>query len=344
MTQDSNIGTNFRVALMAAMAVCFLATLLYTEPTSATGSNDFSETPNTEGLLVMSYAARITDYDIGENQTIVAEAEDSDELVMDFFSPEEIEVATTDESNIVRISADVRPIKRIETIEPVVDNIVIASNVKVIETATLIETKVLAPRTYTVKRGDSLAVIARKNLGSSSKWHKIASLNNLDNPNRIRVGQVLMLPGKASVSTPSSMVASIEKSTAPAQVASVSPKKIITIKRGDTLSKIARRHYGSADEWERIAHANGIDNPRSLRLGAKLVIPSRTLVGSSQIRVATIPEKPRVKYRTIKIGRGDTAYGLGKSHGVTTASILAANEGVDPRSLRVGQRLRIPVI
>ncbi len=50
---------------------------------------------------------------------------------------------------------------------------------------------------YTVRRGDTLAGIAQKTLGSSSRWREIAQLNGISNPNVIRVGERLILPQTA---------------------------------------------------------------------------------------------------------------------------------------------------
>jgi nucleoid-associated protein YgaU len=52
------------------------------------------------------------------------------------------------------------------------------------------------PRTYTVHKGDTLSKIAAAQLGKASRWTEIASLNNIRDPNRINVGQVLNLPVK----------------------------------------------------------------------------------------------------------------------------------------------------
>lgn len=53
----------------------------------------------------------------------------------------------------------------------------------------------MANKYYTVKRGDTLSAIALKYLGSSSKssYMKIASWNNIKNPNLIYVGQKLIV-------------------------------------------------------------------------------------------------------------------------------------------------------
>jgi hypothetical protein len=45
--------------------------------------------------------------------------------------------------------------------------------------------------------------------------------------------------------------------------------------RNETLSEVARRHYGSARQWRKIYNANRsvIKNPDNLRPGTKLIIP-----------------------------------------------------------------------
>lgn len=46
---------------------------------------------------------------------------------------------------------------------------------------------------YTVKSGDTLKSIAKKLLGSSSKFKKIANLNHIPSPYKIKAGQVLIV-------------------------------------------------------------------------------------------------------------------------------------------------------
>lgn len=47
---------------------------------------------------------------------------------------------------------------------------------------------------YTVKSGDTLSSIAARTLGSASRWHEIADLNSLRDPNHISPGQRLKMP------------------------------------------------------------------------------------------------------------------------------------------------------
>lgn len=60
------------------------------------------------------------------------------------------------------------------------------------------------PATYTVKAGDTLSGIAQKTLGDSKRWPEIHALNRdqISNPNVIRPGMVLKLPGGHPVAAP----------------------------------------------------------------------------------------------------------------------------------------------
>jgi len=49
-------------------------------------------------------------------------------------------------------------------------------------------------RRYTVKSGDTLSSIAAAKLGAAKRWPEIAKLNNIRDPNTLKVGQVLKLP------------------------------------------------------------------------------------------------------------------------------------------------------
>lgn len=49
-------------------------------------------------------------------------------------------------------------------------------------------------RKYTVQAGDSLTLIAREQLNDGAQWKKIADINKLAKPYRLKAGQVLLLP------------------------------------------------------------------------------------------------------------------------------------------------------
>jgi nucleoid-associated protein YgaU len=62
-------------------------------------------------------------------------------------------------------------------------------------------------------------------------------------------------------------------STAPPQKAA--EPRTYKVVAGDTLSKIAKRHYGDANQWRRIFEANrdSIENPDLILVGQVLRIP-----------------------------------------------------------------------
>jgi nucleoid-associated protein YgaU len=59
----------------------------------------------------------------------------------------------------------------------------------------------------------------------------------------------------------------------PAVTASAAGGGAYTVKRGDTLYKIAREHYGDGKAWNRIAAANPGLSPSSLKVGQRIVLP-----------------------------------------------------------------------
>jgi nucleoid-associated protein YgaU len=110
------------------------------------------------------------------------------------------------------------------------------------------------PRTYKVKRGDTLSGIAQKQLGDADRWPEIFVLNRaqIRHRDRIAVGQVLTLPATPLQPRP----------------------RLYKVRRGDTLSKIAERELGSADRWREIFSLNRdvISDPDRISPGQVLVI------------------------------------------------------------------------
>ncbi len=53
------------------------------------------------------------------------------------------------------------------------------------------------------------------------------------------------------------------------------PHRTHLVQPGETLDRIAAKHYGTSTPWRDIAAANGIEDPMSLRPGTLLAIPQR---------------------------------------------------------------------
>lgn len=114
---------------------------------------------------------------------------------------------------------------------------------------------------YVVKRGDMLSSIAQRH-GVSVK--ELAKINNLSNPNKIKVGQELALPAGAKMR-------SVVPKTTPKSVVAGEGMQVYTVAKGDCLSKIAAR-FGTTSKA--ILTKNELTSDK-LKVGQKLVVPAR---------------------------------------------------------------------
>ncbi len=175
-------------------------------------------------------------------------------------------------------------------------------------TATATPTRTVTPTPggfyYTVTWGDTLYSLARR-FGVTVA--AIVQANNLANPNYIRVGQVLWIPGQAAPPTPPSPVTYV-------------------VQPGDNLYRISLRFGVSV---QAIAAANNIVNPWYIRVGQVLIIP-------------TGGPPPPPPGRTYVVQPGDTVYGIALRFGVSMWSIVQLNNLANPNLIFVGQVLRIP--
>lgn len=123
-------------------------------------------------------------------------------------------------------------------------------------------------RQYTVRRGNTLEVIARRELGSSDLASALARANPLMDPTRLREGQSLRIPADPG------NIQGREVRSIPAS--DVTPGAMeYQVKAGDTLGEISKTVYGNASHWRSILEANRgtLKDERSLRAGQRLLIP-----------------------------------------------------------------------
>jgi len=126
------------------------------------------------------------------------------------------------------------------------------------------------------------------------------------------------------------------------------------VRKGETLSRIARRYRVSVTA---LASANSLSKRSRLARGRVLVVPGRSLVhvasvkkpkrsrsketriASSKTRRAAASKKAAASYR---VRGGDTLYRIAVRHGTTVARILAVNSLSAGKTIRPGDRLKIP--
>jgi nucleoid-associated protein YgaU len=131
--------------------------------------------------------------------------------------------------------------------------------------------------TYKVVRGDSFDSIAKDKLGRASLRTEIMQLNPSVRPERLQVGQVLLLPTAADLAPSDASSAGVLASTdAGARSGSASEAVVsYTIGKGDTYEAIARRQLGDRKRVADLRELNpGID-PTRLRVGQKIRLPRK---------------------------------------------------------------------
>jgi len=107
-----------------------------------------------------------------------------------------------------------------------------------------------APRTYTVKAGDTLSIIAAATLGSRNRWQEILDANKqtLASSKNLSIGMVLNIPAAtAAVATPPAAAP-----TAPAPIVA----RTYTVQKGDLLGSIASKQLGSSKRVKDLVDAN----------------------------------------------------------------------------------------
>jgi nucleoid-associated protein YgaU len=117
-----------------------------------------------------------------------------------------------------------------------------------------------APRTIIVKRGDSFWKLAQVNLGDGHRWHEIVAVNpSIVDPQHL-------VPG---------MTINIAAATPVAPVAPAQPDESrITVRKGDSLWRIAQIKLGFGGFWGCIAKANpAIVDANRIYTGQTLNLP-----------------------------------------------------------------------
>ncbi|MCU0796374.1 MAG: LysM peptidoglycan-binding domain-containing protein [Akkermansiaceae bacterium] len=112
------------------------------------------------------------------------------------------------------------------------------------------------------------------------------------------------------------------------------PAATHTVKAGETLSQIARRYRTTAAA---LVQLNGLSNAGLIRPGQTLKLPHQA--GSTT--VVRENTAPATTTKSHQVKAGETFYSIARQHGVSVDDLTRLNPGVNPRTLRVGQRLKV---
>ncbi len=187
----------------------------------------------------------------------------------------------SDDSAVVRPTETVTPV---ETVAPVP------------RSAPVIPPK---PRTtpYTIKKGDTISGVAYR---YRLRWQDVLAINPGLEPRRLRIGQIIQLPGvvdlskaravKSAASSKSSAKVKPPKVTAP-NVSTPdlnAPGKTYIVKKGDVLSIIAQKN---GIKTSALMAANNLKSDRII-VGQKLKIPGSSKNVSSSESKSAAPKLP----------------------------------------------------
>lgn len=165
---------------------------------------------------------------------------------------------------------------------------------------------------YTVQSGDTLSEIASR---YGTTVQELVDINNIRNPNLIYPGE------KLRVLTNSTTQGNEERGTG---------SIIYTVKRGNTLSQIAREYNVSV---EHIVELNDIENPNLIYPGEKLRITESDVTELSPVN------NDIDVYYVVK--SGDTLNGIARRFGITLNEILEYNDIQNPNLIYPGQTIKI---
>jgi LysM repeat protein len=170
----------------------------------------------------------------------------------------------------------------------------------------------LSTGAHTVRRGETLRGIAAAH---GTSVGALVRANGISDPDLIRVGQVLQVPGaganaKAKASTSS-----------------------YTVRSGDTLGTIAARHGTSVAA---LVQANRLSNPNLIRIGQVLQVPASG--GSAGGGRGVRPPSGGATHHVVRAGQ--TLSGIASRYQIPVGQIVAAN-GITGDRIYVGQQLRL---
>ena len=185
---------------------------------------------------------------------------------------------------------------------------------------------------HRVRKGETWASIARRHRMPASA---LLELNGRSTTGPLKVGSTILVPGREATLAEAPGPAGPEGAAATPPA----PTRRYTVKRGDTLDKIAKAHGVRVED---LVAWNGLKGRQPLKPGKVLVIHA----GQAEARSAGVPAargaaKPRQIRYTVK--PGDTLRDIAQAHGVRPEELRRWNglTGRRQNQLQPGQELQI---
>jgi len=223
---------------------------------------------------------------------------------------------------------------------------------------------------HTVKDGDTLAKVARRN---GVTVGELLKANKGIDPDRISPGQRLVVPGKGkgavakpvekvvakAVAKPVVKVESKVVKTEEKRVAAVAVGRetsgVHTVRAGDSIYKLSRQHGIPVGE---LLRRNGLEETATLKIGQEIRLGGGSAAVAAVPRKAVVVEESgaedraggsktvvvrsagRSEYHTV--AKGETLVSIAEKHNLTLAAVKKANSGMSSGVLKAGQRVYLP--
>jgi N-acetylmuramoyl-L-alanine amidase len=155
---------------------------------------------------------------------------------------------------------------------------------------------------YTIKRGDTLASIAKNHETSIAILLK---LNDMELTDKIYSGKKILVPAS------SASISSYKKST------------YYKVKKGDTLSSIAK---SSNTSLSNLLKLNNFELHEKIYVGQKVLVPS----------------EKKINLKKYKVKKGDTLYSLAKNSSISIYELCELNNMNEADTLYLGQIIKLP--
>ncbi len=193
----------------------------------------------------------------------------------------------------------------------------------------LVDQPLVTWQAYKMHKGETFAHVADK---FNMTLEALRAVNGLGSRAQAREGVMLMVPAEQPSAMTEASLANAVFTTVPS-----TRTTYYKVKKGDTLSGIAKRYNVSVNELMRL---NGIKKASSLRAGKSIrVMRDAPVYASAANTGKSASGKTTVTSYTVQ--KGDTLSSIAKRHGVSVQSLKDLNNISNPSSLRAGTKIRI---
>jgi len=204
--------------------------------------------------------------------------------------------------------------------------------------------------TYRLKKGENPYIIAQR---YKVPVETILIINNIKDPRRLRPGHLLKVP-VAAVAQKRTQADQTEKKArrqTPEPGTHPSDQQVVVyvVRQGDTVSQIGQR-FGV--DYRLILSHNRIRDHRRIKPGQRLEIPLGQETVQTAARTRPAPQKagttassPKASSQIIihVVREGESIWKIGRGYGVSHQLILSRNNIPLRHTLKIGQKLEIPV-